>query len=74
MNPRFVYVSFSGLWPQDQNAVAGKYPHGVAYIPDSEYMYPVKKDGRLAPARRYISTERAQELYDLDQVKKVMES
>jgi hypothetical protein len=71
---RFNYVSFSGLWPQDQNAVSGIYMNGVAYIPDNEYMYPVKKTGRLASGRRWISQERTKELHDLHQVRQVMES
>jgi len=72
---RFNYVSFSGLWSQDQSAVvANRYPHGVEHIPDQEYMYPVNKTGRLASGRRWISQARASELYDLHQVREVMES
>ena len=71
---RFEYVPFSELSVRDQQIISRKYPHEVAWLPREEYMYPVKKNGDLAKARRNISRERSQELFDLHMVRKIMES
>lgn len=71
---RYKYVIFTQLTLRDRQIARNKFPNNVAWIPAEEYMYPVKKDGHLANASRHISRDRAQELYDLYQVRQVMES
>lgn len=71
---RFAYVAFNELIAEDKQRARAAYPHTIEHLPDEEYLYPVTVNGRLASARRYMSRERAQELYDLHQVRQVMES
>lgn len=76
MDARFRYVPFKELRAPDRLSVTqgNRYPHAVEHLPDEEYLYPVKKDGALASARRHMPYERAKELWDLWQVREVLES
>lgn len=71
---RYKYVPFDELLIGDQGTARAMYPYVTKHLPHEEYMYPVKKNGSIARASRWISNDRAQELYDLYQVKLVMES
>jgi hypothetical protein len=71
---RYAYVAFKELIAEDRQRAKGRYPHMVAHLPDEEYLYPVTVAGRLADARRYMPADRAKDLYDLHQVRQVMES
>ena len=70
---RYRYVKFGDLSVEDKASVRSRY-HKLEHIPDEEYLYPVKKNGRLADARRCVSLERARELFHLHEVRVVQES
>lgn len=71
---RYRYVPFRDLPWAHQATVRGAYPHAVEHLPDDEYHYPVRKDGTPARARRWISNERAEELFNLHTAREVLES
>lgn len=48
---RFTYVPFDRLRADDQARAKAMYPY--KHFADESYLYPVKKDGRLARATRY---------------------
>jgi hypothetical protein len=50
------------------------YPYSEPWLPKEAYLYPIKKNGRLAKASRYMPHDRAVELYNEYQVRTVMES
>jgi hypothetical protein len=54
---RYEYVPFSELSARDQNRVLSGYPHKSAHLGDEDYLYPVKRDGSLAHARRWMSND-----------------
>jgi hypothetical protein len=49
---RFRYVPFDSLSAVDQGTARAMYPH--KHAADEKYLYPVKKNGRLARAARYL--------------------
>ena len=71
---RYAYVIYHELHEEDKQRARAAYPHSMDHLPHHEYQYPITKGGRLASARRHISAERAKELYELHQVRQVMES
>lgn len=78
MNPpggdlRYRYVEFNRLNAEDRGSVRSRY-HKLEHIPDEEYLYPVKKNGRLASARRCVSLEKAKELFQIHEVRIIQES
>ena len=77
-NRRFYYVPHKELVAEDKRETLYAYPADYItkcpWLRREEYLYPVKKNGRLAKASRWISSERATELYNEYQVRQVMES
>jgi hypothetical protein len=64
-NSRYDYVPFEKLTRADQQLARESYPHKTEHLPDEAYLYPIKKNGRLADrAARWISEEEAKLLYD----------
>jgi len=60
---RYKYVPFHQLSPEMQRQARAAYPHtstGAMYdFEDEHYYYPVKKDGTLARASRYLAISNA---------------
>lgn len=56
---RYAYVPFHSLSDRDQRRARGQYPNrsvGALYdFVDEHYLYPVKRDGSLASARRELA-------------------
>ena len=73
MGRNYRLVPYHELPHYAKEEVWQKYPNGVEWIPRWEYMYPLRVNGTLAPAPRRISLERAQELKEIYDVRKVME-
>lgn len=73
-DPRYRYVRFGLLDFANQQRVRERYLNRVEHIPDGEYLYPVREDGSLAPAKRWISYERAKDLYESWTVSGVLQS
>lgn len=71
---RYAYAHWRDLPAGLRNEVRRRWMPGPDHLPYEEYFYPVKKNGGLADARRFIPMARAQELYELWTAKEVMES
>ena len=60
---RYEYVPFYALTQHDQQIALRSYPYTEKHLPDTAYLYPVTKNGRLASARRYMPRETAERLF-----------
>lgn len=76
MDSRFKYVEFYKLHLHDRASILnGRYPYDIEHLPSFEYLYPIKKDGRLPKrASRHMPHEKAEELYRKWQVQEVLGS
>lgn len=71
---RYRYVPFARLSWAHQLTVRSAYRHSDPHLPDTEYWYPVRKDGTPAHARRWIPGERAKELWEEHVARGILES
>lgn len=70
---RYNYVPWGLLSIPDRMKASQIYPSYTEWIKDEDYWYPIRKDRRLAGARRWIGYERALELRNAWIVGKVHE-
>jgi hypothetical protein len=71
---RYWYVHYRDMSQSQVRRIASLYPDKVDHLPYEEYYYPVRQNGTLVKARRYIPYERAQELWEAHVAREVLES
>lgn len=62
---RYNYIPYASLNRRDRDSIrlGHRYPYSEEWLPYDEYLYPVRKDGTLARAKRCMPHDRAKELY-----------
>lgn len=69
------YVEYSKLSDYDRQRVRNWFNFRTApWLPYEVYLYPMKKNGELGKARRYVPVDVAKELHDSYIAREVMES